>query len=157
MSHLRARLAMVGRFAWAVALSAISCSADGWACSRSPDLPSLTREMQYSNAASVIVGHLIKVEEVEPPNHRKADAGLLEGTFRLIEVLKGEAPVDSKVRSHTFQPGNCTVPLVAGSDYVFYLDGSESLVTWTTGSAHLGNVDAPVAQRLLEQLRSLGK
>lgn len=145
---------MVRRFALAMALSAIAVSADGWACSRDPSLPPLTPEMQFSDAATVVVGHLIKVEEVKPPNLEKGDAGLIEGTFRLIEVLKGEAPADNKIKSQTFQPGNCTLPLVVGAEYVFYLDGGENFVTWITGSVPLGNAASPKSQQLIEKLRS---
>lgn len=146
----------MGRLVSYVALVLIWSSA-GWACSRDPNLPPLTPEMQFSNAALVVVGHLTKVEEVSPPNLGKGDAGLIEGTFRPIEVLKGEAPAGNKVKSQTFQPGNCTIPLVVGADYVFFLDGGENFLTWIAGSAPLGSVDTPASQRLLERLRSFKK
>lgn len=144
------------RLAFCIALFC-AWGSTSWACSRDPSLPPLTPDMQFSDAASVVVGHLTKVEEVKPPNLGKGDAGLIEGTFRPIEVLKGEAPADNKIKSQTFQPGNCTIPLVVGAEYVFYLDGGENLVTWITGSVPLGNADSPTSQRLLEELRSFRK
>ncbi|MGE5516179.1 MAG: hypothetical protein ACM31D_10200 [Bacteroidota bacterium] len=120
-------------------------------------MPEPTAEELFANAAAVVVGHLIMVEQVTAPNLDKHDAGVIEGTFSPIEVIKGEVPVGNKVRSQTFLPGNCALPLLVGSDYVFFLDGKDNFVTWITGSASLGFPGSPAVERAREKLRSLRK
>ncbi|MGE5516877.1 MAG: hypothetical protein ACM31D_13765 [Bacteroidota bacterium] len=132
-------------------------TAQGWACSRDPNVPEPTAEELFANAATVVVGHLIKVEQVAAADIDKHDAGVIEGTFSPIEIIKGEAPADNKVKSQTFFPGNCTLPLLVGSDYVFFLDGKDNFVSWITGSASLGFPGSPAVERAREKLRSLRK
>lgn len=74
-------------------------SSTSWACSRNPSLPPLTPEMQFSDAASVVVGHLTKVEEVKPPNLGKGDAGLIEGTFRPSRFSRVKSPPTTRSRA----------------------------------------------------------
>ena len=48
---------------------------------------------------------------------------LVEATFRIIETLKGEPPVDGKIKSLVWSNGNCGVLLVAALDYLLFLHG----------------------------------
>ena len=88
---------------------------------------------------------------------------IVEGTFRTIEVLKGEPPQDQKVRSLVYGPGNCTIPLLSGWDYVFLLghitfaDSDHNLVSWPDGSFGLFNIEGTEAKRKLDELRKLSR
>jgi hypothetical protein len=128
---------------------------NAFACSLDPSVPESTPEDLYSRAASVFVAHLTKTEEINETGEPK-DA-LVEGTFRPIEVLKGQLPADGKVRSAVYGPGHCTIPLLSGMDYIFHIDDKKNYATLVNGSVPLWSINTPGAQRLLETLRSFRK
>src|SRR5262245_61861493 len=58
----------------------------------------------FAEASTVFVGHIFRTEEIEikipvPGSTETRAVPAMEGTFRLIEVLKGEPPEDRKVVS----------------------------------------------------------
>ena len=60
-------------------------------------------EQLYAKASTVFVGRILRSEEVEGRPEVRGASGLravplLESTFRLVEVLKGDPPADRKVR-----------------------------------------------------------
>ncbi|MGB3810516.1 MAG: hypothetical protein WA943_10495 [Parvibaculum sp.] len=138
----------LGLFLLTCATNALACSVDPSAQRRPEDL--------FSDAATVVVAHLTKVEEIDAPNENNR-MGVIQGTFRPIEVIKGKLPAGNKVKSPAFGPGNCSIPLLAGMDYVFYLDGKLNYVTWVTGSELLDELDSPSARQVLEKLHKLKK
>jgi hypothetical protein len=96
------------------------------ACSVSP--PSV--EKLYARTSAVFVGHVVSVEEAgvvstgEPLPPRVA----VEGTFRVIEVLKGQPPPDGKIRAPSFEA--CGAALHAGWEYLFFLHEGNFIRTW---------------------------
>ena len=90
------------------------------ACSPPTDFPAL--EKLHAQASAVIVGHLERVEEAgivsageQPPREVT-----VEGTFRVVEVLKGQPPANGKIRGPAFEA--CGPILWVGWDYLFFLD-----------------------------------
>jgi hypothetical protein len=126
-----------------------------WACSQDPAQPEPTDRDFYKAAKLVLSAHVTKVEEMVPAGD--GDGGLIVGTLRPIEVFKGKLPQEFTVRSEVFLPGNCTLPLMAGSDYVFFLDGKDNFVQWATGSRSYFNIDGTEVRKELEAIRALKK
>ena len=87
----------------------------------------------FAEASTVFVGHIYRAEEIEIqiPVPGGADTRLapaIEGTFRLVEILKGEPPADRKVIS--FIPMMCVQWLEVGFDYLIFLnEGSNMIVS----------------------------
>src|SRR5262249_16417986 len=90
-------------------------------------------EELFAKASTVFVGHIIRAEEIEiqipvPGGADTRTAPGIEGTFRLVEVLKGEPPADRKVKS--FIPMMCVEWLMVGMDYLIFLnEGSNMIVS----------------------------
>lgn len=125
------------------------------ACSVRGEPP--TDEQLFAQAASVFVAHLIHTEEkFEPVGPSKQSVAIVEGEFRLLEVLKGSPPPDNKVRDFVFGPGNCSLGLLAGVDYLFFIqDTSHPYVLWPTGSRPFINIKGTESIKLLNNLRRL--
>lgn len=89
-------------------------------------------EEAVAKSANIFVGHLTRTERVDEA--RIGDAPptpVVEGTFRILEVLKGRAPPDGKVRTSVVDrpcPGNRgPVPsLVPGNNYLVFLGQDNS-------------------------------
>lgn len=128
------------------------------ACSTAPRTPEPTEEELFSQASAVFVAHLISTQEVAEADPDKKQQGVIEGTFRVLEILKGSPPANSKVRSWQFLPGNCTLPFISGGDYIFFLANNNDYITFVSGSAGpILNLNATEVQKQLNQLRALAK
>jgi hypothetical protein len=132
-------------------------ASSAWACSRVPGTPEPTAKELVDNAATVVVAHLIKVEEAGTSDEVGWNVELIEGTFRPIELLKGELPAENKVRSLVYGPGNCTIPLMPGWDYIFYLNGEHNFVSFPTGSMGFIDLESQAAKEALAEVRALAK
>lgn len=143
------------RLAFYLGLFLLAGPSSAWACSLDPTLPEPTPEERFEKAAIVVAAHMLKVEEVEAPNEIGQDMLWVEGTFRPIELLKGELPAGNKVSGPAYGPGNCSLPLLAGSDYIFYLDGEKNFVIWPSGSEMFFSLDTPDGKKVLDDLRVL--
>jgi hypothetical protein len=121
-----------------------------------------TTEQHFAKATAVFVARIVRTDEGEL-NLAGRTWPIVAGTFRTIEVLKGRPPEDMKVRSLIFGPGNCTIPLLAGWNYVFFLGpggalidhDNHNLVWWTNGSFPAPNLEATSVKPVLDDLRKL--
>jgi hypothetical protein len=128
-------------------------SINALACSSLAPPPS--DEEQFARASAVFVAHLTKTEEVTLSfkGFPQAVPGV-EGTFRIVEILKGDPPADGKVQDLVFGPGNCSLALFAGLDYLFFLHGDKWVLS-TGGSRGFINLQGAEPRQLLEKLRKL--
>jgi hypothetical protein len=131
----------------------------GYACSSMPGKPVPTEEELFSQASSVFVAHLTSVEEIAAPDDMKRFLkNIIEGSFSTIERIKGEPPASRKVRSAPYAFGNCTIPFMAGADYIFFLQKEDDYITFLSGSAGpFINLDGTKVRERLEKLRALAK
>jgi hypothetical protein len=136
----------------------IGQASHGYACS-SLGKPVPTEEELFSQASSVFVAHLTSVAEISAPDDvKKSHKNIIEGSFSTIEPIKGEPPASRKVRSVPYGFGNCTIPLLAGADYIFFLQKEDDYITFLSGSAGpIVNLDATKVREKLEKLRALSK
>ena len=83
----------------------------------------------FAKASTVFVGRIVRTEEIESYQYPGAGIGPApEGTFRLVEVLKGEPPADRKVVGPIFMM--CMMPLMAGLDYLIFLNDGSNFIVW---------------------------
>jgi hypothetical protein len=123
------------------------------ACSTTQPPP--TTEEQFAKATRVLVARIVRTEEARMVLPPADEMPIVEGTVRVIEILKGQPPEDGKVRSLVYGPGNCTIPLLAGWDYVFFLYEDKNFVQWLGGSVGNWSLEGKEAKSLLEKLRKL--
>ena len=130
----------------------------GSACSYPPGYGPPSDEERFAKASTIFVGHLVRVEEAGLV--RADEAGLaggsqlvppwpaLEGTFRVVEVFKGQPPADGKIRAPRWF--TCGAPvLMVGEDIVFFLHEGNFVRSWLEANgAH---------ESLLGKLRDLSK
>ncbi len=118
-----------------------------WACQ-----PPSEEEL-YAKAPSVFVAHVWRTEEVQPATPSTDNFPIIEASFRVREILKGESPQNDKARAITFW---CwPIPLISGFDYIFFLDHIDAPVN---GSALvLWGQNKDEDEKVLTRLRTLKK
>jgi hypothetical protein len=79
-------------------------------------------EEQFATASSVFVARIVRTEEarvVVPWTNGEA-IPIVEATFRVVEILRGQPPQDAKVKGLM---QTCEVPpLMVGYEYILFLD-----------------------------------
>ena len=129
---------MVRNLVFAACWILAACISTAQACS-SVDPPQ-SREVLFARASSVFSTHLLRTEEVRTVIAHRSEL-VVEAAFRTIEIFKGQPPADGKVRSPVYGPGNCSVPLLAGSDYLFFLYDGNLILTLPGGTEMFWNVE----------------
>jgi hypothetical protein len=145
---------MARLFAFA-ALFCITAAPNAYSCSRDPRIPAPTLEELFAQAATVFVAHVINVREITAPDFEKSKIGTIQATFRAIEVLKGSPPSSGHVVSDSYSFGNCTLPFLAGADYIFFLKHDDEHINTLEGSnGPIVNLQATQVRELLGKLRA---
>jgi hypothetical protein len=141
---------------FAISIGALS---PGYACSPERGAADLTDENFMSNASTVFVAHLTSAEEIPAPSDMERHyKKILSASFSIVETLKGEPPANRMVRSAPYGFGNCTIPLLVGADYIFFLKNDDSYITHIDGSSGpILHLDATAVQDRMRKLRSLVK
>lgn len=116
----------------------------------------LSYEQHLAEASTVFIGRILRTEEAG--TIRESDDSspepAVEGTFRVVGVLKGEPPADGKVRASASM--HCNEILLAGQEYAIFLYG-DNLIRRGGGTTHLWHPENVDAKRLLEQLHDQSK
>ncbi|MTV39876.1 hypothetical protein [Duganella radicis] len=79
---------------------------------------------------------------------------VVEARYEIREIFKGTPSSTGVVRDLPFGPGNCSLGLMAGTEYVFYPD-SNGLVLIFSGSFGFLNSEGTDVKPRLEALRAL--
>ena len=88
----------------------------------------------------------------------KNQIGEITATFVPVEIFKGNLPADKKVKSWAFGPGNCTIPILAGVDYVFFIDPKEQgFITSLDGSFMAFTLESGEVKNALDEMRKYKK
>lgn len=83
---------------------------------------------------------------------------IVEATFDVVEIFKGNPPDDHVVRDLVISPGNCATPLVVGFDYMFFIskkDDGFHYVGLPTGTRVLEYPENKKVKDFIEQIRQL--
>jgi hypothetical protein len=109
-----------------------------------------------ARASTVFVGHIVSTEEAG--TIRRADhlppTPVVEATFRVVGVLKGEPPADRKVRAYAER--HCNLTLLAGQNYAIFLYGDNFIRGLNEGTTGLRGKSIDV-KKLPGELRELRK
>lgn len=149
---------MIARLLAFAALFCVVGASSGYACSRDPNIPAPTLDELFAQAATVFVAHIVEVQEITATDMEKHRTGTVQAAFRQIEILKGSPPASGYVTSDAYSYGNCTLPLLAGADYVFFMkNDNDPIKTLDGSSGPILNLKGTQVQALLEKLRALAK
>src|SRR5262249_36079998 len=105
-------------------------------------------------AASSVFRARITETKLAVLQHVGQSTEVVEARFEVREVIKGTPPASGIVRDLPFSPGNCSLGLMAGMEYVL-LPGEYDLVLLPSGSFGYFNVEGTAVQSRLRELRAL--
>jgi len=112
------------------------------ACSRrvQPTDAQLFSEAEHVFVAKVVATTLRQVprRQCEAEELNEDECAYVEGRYELVQTLKGTPRRRGTVRDLVFGPGNCSLGLLAGFYYVFYMDRQHNWVPHINGSFPLG-------------------
>ena len=119
--------------------------------------PQKSVEDNFSSASEVFVAHVIHTEEKSlDPDHPK-ESLVVEGTYKVIETIKGDTAPEGVVRDAMPGYGNCELGLRAGMSYIFFIHDRNRIVLFPGGSKGFVNIDATDVKAELAKLRNLAK
>lgn len=156
--------------AWVAALYAVA-SVQAVACSRAGGPPAL--EDTIRDADEIFIARLNSAAETQLPAPSAVPASdgdellAVEGRYTLIKALKGQPASHGTVNDLPFAPGNCSLGLMPGWDYVFFikrdpLNPGHRWVGMFSGSFALGpyrssGEEEPELQQLQAKINQLGR
>lgn len=148
------------RFALVLLLMGLGAPVD--ACSRIGGAPRLAE--MVSTADEKFIARVVSAKEKFLRDQDEVEP-YIEARYRLIETLKGHPRKTGIVQDLPFGPGNCSLGLMVGWDYLFMIQGSSSevLKRWVgmySGSFPLGpyrDEDSESQERDLDELRTILK
>jgi hypothetical protein len=105
-----------------------------------------TIEYGFARARTVFAARVVRTEEAQMLLGREIRT-IVEATFRVSEVFKGAPPQEQKVRSLVYGPTNCTIPLLVGWDYVFFLSSDDDRNFVYTPGGHAYPLNSGFCQR----------
>jgi hypothetical protein len=117
-----------------------------------------TEEEKFARAKEVFLARVVRVEETTKPERiGHSEIKTVQGTYKLLEVFKGEPKDGDTVLDFVFTPGNCSLGIMAGLYYVFFVQPENRLVLWVNGSRGYINLDGSVPKADFERFRSLAR
>ena len=117
-----------------------------------------TDEEKFAKAKEVFLARVVRVEEAAKPERwGSVEFKAVQGTYKLLEVFKGEPRDGDTVLDFVFNPGNCSLGIMAGLYYVFFIRPENRLVLWVGGSRGYINLDGSVPKADLARFRALAK
>ena len=141
------------RFLWVVFALPLCISGAASACST---LERMTDEQQFERAAEVFLARVVRTEASTYRDIRwPGNLPVVDAQYELIEALKGSPPASGVVRDFVFGPGNCSLGLLTGVTYLFFVDDESRLVLIPSGSRGIINTEAESVKQLLAKLRAL--
>jgi hypothetical protein len=117
-----------------------------------------TDEEKFAKAKEVFLARVVRVEETAKPERwGNVEFRAVQGTYKLLEVFKGEPRDGDTVLDFVFNPGNCSLGIMAGLYYVFFIRPENRLVLWVGGSRGYINLEGSVPKADLARFRALAK
>ncbi len=118
----------------------------------------------FDSAKTVFTAHITKAQEIQmPAGDGDRTIAVVEAEFSTIEVFKGSPPESHKVHDLVFGYGNCSNPLLVGTDYLFFLEENKEMkeptyeynyVGFPTGSRMIYPIESKLSKILLQTLRT---
>ncbi|MFK8067538.1 MAG: hypothetical protein AB8D52_04765 [Gammaproteobacteria bacterium] len=120
------------------------------------------QKLLFNDADAVFLAEVTdtKLKKVKLSKHRDELDDIIEAKFTVIEVLKKSTYEVDIVRDLSFGVGNCSIGLISGMEYIFFVKKGEDLLTnyigMCTGSRPV-NMHAKDFEAELEKIRDIGK
>lgn len=115
-----------------------------------------TEQALFSRAASVFRARVIeaKLSWLVDPANPAEHVEVVEARYEVKEVFKGTPPSSGFVRDLPFGPGNCSLGVLPGMEYVFF-PGEHNFVLIYSGSFGYFNAEGSEIKLHLEALRHM--
>jgi hypothetical protein len=137
----------------AIVALCLSATANAEACSTSN--PPTEQEL-FSRATSVFRARVTeaRLSRLANPANPAEQVDVVEARYEVKEVFRGTPPSAGFVRDLPFGPGNCSLGVLPGMEYVFF-PGEHDLVLIYSGSFGYFNPDGSEVKQHLEALRHM--
>ena len=117
-----------------------------------------TDEQKFAMAKEVFLARIVRVEEsTKAERVGSTEVKTVTGTYKLLEVFKGEPKDGDTVTDFVFTPGNCSLGIMAGLYYVFFIRPDNRLVLWVNGSRGYINLDGSVPKADFARFREYAR
>ena len=117
-----------------------------------------TEEQKFAMAKEVFLARVVRVEEsAQAQRIGNTEVKTVAGTYKLLEVFKGEPKDGDTVTDFVFTPGNCSLGIMPGLYYVFFIRPDNRLVLWVNGSRGYLNLDGSVPKADFARFREYAR
>ena len=117
-----------------------------------------TEEEKFARAKEIFLARVVRVEETGKVERiGGGEVKTVQGTYKLMEVFKGDPKDGDTVLDFVFNPGNCSLGIMAGLYYVFFIQPENRLVLWVNGSRGYINLDGSTPKADFERFRALAR
>ena len=117
-----------------------------------------TEGQKFAMAKEVFLARIVRVEEsANPERVGNKEVKTVTGTYKLLEVFKGEPRDGDTVTDFVFTPANCSLGSMAGLYYVFFIRPDNRLVLWVNGSRGYLNLDGSVPKADFARFREYAR
>ena len=117
-----------------------------------------TEEEKFARAKDVFLARIVRVEETGKAERMAGgEVKTVQATYKLLEVFKGDPKDGDTVLDFVFTPGNCSLGIMPGLYYVFFIQPENRLVLWVNGSRGYINPDGSVPKADFERFRALAR
>lgn len=115
-----------------------------------------TLEERFASTKNVFRARIteVRLAKLAVPSNPNDAAEVVEARFEVKEVFKGIVTSAGIVRDLPFGPGNCSLGLLPGLEYVFF-PGEYEMVLLPTGSFSYFNAEGTEVKPRLDALRKL--
>ena len=134
---------------------ALLAALDAGACSMEEKT---TEEQKFAMAKEVFLARMVRVEEsAQSQRIGNTEVRTVTGTYKLLEVFKGEPRDGDTVTDFVFTPANCSLGIMAGLYYVFFIRPDNRLVLWVNGSRGYINLEGSVPKADFARFREYAR
>jgi len=116
----------------------------------------ITLEERFNGIPTIFYARIVELERPAPVPPELIGRPVIQipprGRFELIEVLKGDPPLDKWMRDH---PSSCGVGLKPSAYYIFFTYSDPAVSSWAAGSRRYEGPDDPELLLMLAKLRAL--
>jgi len=117
--------------------------------------PRYEGKQAYENALRVFRVKILNTELVNE-KYNGNDFELVNAKYELLESFKGNVDKNGIVKFAPFSPGNCSFPLLTGSEYVIYLREDDFVFDFNGSWSYLDSENTKTAEEL-EKIREYAK
>lgn len=142
----------------AVVALCLCATTNAAACST---INSPTEHLLFSRAKSVFRAQVteVKLSHLANPENPAEQVEVVEARYILKEAFRGNPPSTGFVRDLPYGPGNCSLGVLPGVEYVFFPGEHDFVLTYSGSFGYFNSEDREVKQHLeaLRQMNATGR